>query len=781
MRLRIAMLAALFVTSSVPMVAQTIPVDANGVKVVTFKPGEKIAKQLKGDNKKDIKKLVVKQTGDPDGYGWYEFEKMLSKLPNLEALDASDSESASTLLSGSVDTYVCGNGLRKIETLKLQSTRKISEAMSSDPYQRLLYLIRDIRLPEKYRLYPSLTDCVITNVWNGSGFTDCDSLYVNCLYENQFVLVLLPKENGVCFKKINNPTSHNYQILVGNHGRGNFIEPANANLDGAIVIDEGFLFRNSQEELVIPESVKYLMNFSSGRGEVNVFNVASSSKPLHIYFESYYGQNINKQALFDRPVVVHSGRFGQYKTFDSLAFNKSAELKKGAVIRDVRKIVFNADAEIAQGCGGSGADSIIFNGPSHLAKEAFGNVGTIIFNAPVKLEENYAAAKQVYVPDGYKQSVPKSSTGRVIEMLTEKAAKDKIAKTIELQKPGSLLSIISPDELSKVDSLTVAGTMNFADAKVLTESGARIGYLNLRDCIIIDTDNESGVRNSEVPRNFMKGSDALKEIILPRTATEIDQNALSNCARLKTVVFPPYLERIWYGALENCSSLEEVILPKSLTHIADNSSHSETFGKCPDLKKVVFNGCTLSYNRYLFKDSKNLKEIWLPGYKEWSGGYDHQIGKSPHRGVKVYVPQNVTSFTGDYVECEVYFQSPKVPHKGRDLTLDHCTIYCPKGATTSYYSAFGKDNKYVEADFPTMKPEKDDYALQYINKQKALAKKLEAEKAKKADAEWRRQYGDNTEPCMQCYGTGILRRKVGNTYHSQFCPYCNGSGAVRKR
>lgn len=43
-----------------------------------------------------------------------------------------------------------------------------------------------------------------------------------------------------------------------------------------------------------------------------------------------------------------------------------------------------------------------------------------------------------------------------------------VAKTIRLNSPGTLLSVIPPNELGKIESLTITGYMNKADANVLT-------------------------------------------------------------------------------------------------------------------------------------------------------------------------------------------------------------------------------------------------------------------------------------------------------------------------
>lgn len=77
------------------------------------------------------------------------------------------------------------------------------------------------------------------------------------------------------------------------------------------------------------------------------------------------------------------------------------------------------------------------------------------------------------------------------------------------------------------------------------------------------------------------------------------------------------------------------------------------------------------------------------------------------------------------------------------------------------------------------------YSSEEIQAKSKVADRQEKAEREREDArreaEWRRKYGPNAEPCMQCYGTGIYTRRVGNNYHRQFCPYCNGTGVVNRR
>lgn len=249
---------------------------------------------------------------------------------------------------------------------------------------------------------------------------------------------------------------------------------------------------------------------------------------------------------------------------------------------------------------------------------------------------------------------------------------------INLNTPGSLLSAISPADLSKTKSLTISGRMNEDDAKVLTELGTNISYLNLQNCNI--TSDGTG-DYYQIPMNFMKDR-----------------------PKLKTVVFPKNLKSIDYFAFQNCIALEEVILPKSLKNMANRLWAGEDgtpFRGCTSLKKLIFNGSVLKSKLDLPGNiTQNLQKIRFPGTSDGSAiGYYHGISGTV-RNAKVYIPALVEcDFGGTFENCEVYFESPKAPESIHYLKLNNCTIHIPKGSTTSYYSKFGNQN-YVESDYP---------------------------------------------------------------------------------
>lgn len=258
---------------------------------------------------------------------------------------------------------------------------------------------------------------------------------------------------------------------------------------------------------------------------------------------------------------------------------------------------------------------------------------------------------------------------------------ERIVTTIRLNSPGTLLSVIPPNELGKIESLTITGYMNKADANVLTELGTNISYLNLNDCHIINSEEADLSQVCEIPYGFMR-----------------------NRPKLKEIVFPKNLRSIGDFAFQDCSSLEELILPQSLKYMNNRLWAGEDgtpFKGCTSLKKIIFNGTILKYKLILPKDiAPSLKEIRFAGTSDGSAvGYYHGISGTVSNA-KVYIPASIKSdFGGTFENCEIFFESPKAPESTYYLKFNNCKIHIPKGSTTSYYSKFGNLN-FIESDYP---------------------------------------------------------------------------------
>lgn len=333
------------------------------------------------------------------------------------------------------------------------------------------------------------------------------------------------------------------------------------------------------------------------------------------------------------------------------------------------------------------------------------------------------------------------------EYILEKGKKTK-SYTLNLEKPGTILSSLSLDELDIIDSLTIVGFLYDTDMKIFDKC-KRLSYLDLGRAVITyspETLREERQKmeafkaifamagavadakydnfemsaldhayvkafeqlakgassvtaaddNCIIPSGSFSNRTQLKKVILPYRAKHIGNNVLSNCPKLESVELPLYLETIRKESFMQCPKLKDLKFPSTLNYIGESSFMGCNSIEVVDLSQCNFNG---GYNTYAewagaFRDCASLREIHLPqGVKtkdETDYGYiDRELRKHT---LKVYIPATWEKFgsLNRWGNAELYFESPTAPgYFGHAYDNVNVVIYCPKGSTTSYYNAVG--------------------------------------------------------------------------------------------
>ena len=75
--------------------------------------------------------------------------------------------------------------------------------------------------------------------------------------------------------------------------------------------------------------------------------------------------------------------------------------------------------------------------------------------------------------------------------------------------------------------------------------------------------------------------EAIKEVVIPSSVTEISNEAFRNCYHLEKVVIPNSVKKIGKEAFYECRELKELFIPDSVKEIG-----METFYNCKKLEKV---------------------------------------------------------------------------------------------------------------------------------------------------------------------------------------------------
>lgn len=262
------------------------------------------------------------------------------------------------------------------------------------------------------------------------------------------------------------------------------------------------------------------------------------------------------------------------------------------------------------------------------------------------------------------------------------------------EKESGLLNVLGQDNLGKVVSLKVTGTINGYDIMVIRNKMPYLHHLDLTDATIVANDFEyyTGYHTEDnIIGNYMFASLVkLLSVKLPKNVTCIRDDALFSCSNLVEVVLPVKLEKIGSSAFSGCSGLTNIDLP-------------------PTLKTI---GC------YAFSNCSRLEKISLPGVES----IDHNAFDYCYKLTEVRIPSTLKAI-GDnafsWVDLKkVYTYTVEPINIGQKTfettTYKTGTLYIPKQSKNNYYwnTQWSQFAKLEEFDEP--------YKYFYLNKEYTL-------------------------------------------------------------
>ena len=178
------------------------------------------------------------------------------------------------------------------------------------------------------------------------------------------------------------------------------------------------------------------------------------------------------------------------------------------------------------------------------------------------------------------------------------------------EKESGLPNVLGQDNLGKVVSLKVRGTINSYDIMAIRNKMPYLHHLDLTDATIVANDYEyyTGCHTEDnVIGDYMfHNLDKLISVKLPKNATSIRSCALSDCSSLVEVILPVKLEGIGSSAFDFCSNLKNIDFPPTLKTIG-----SHAFQRCDRLEKISLPGVeTIYYSAFL--GCSTLTEVRIP-------------------------------------------------------------------------------------------------------------------------------------------------------------------------
>ena len=235
-----------------------------------------------------------------------------------------------------------------------------------------------------------------------------------------------------------------------------------------------------------------------------------------------------------------------------------------------------------------------------------------------------------------------------IAIACNKAVEPITQKTISVDQPGLLSSLLTEDEILTLTELTISGSLNGTDIRVLRNMAKNccLSFLDLKDASImvggnaylIESDGISYHTNEDdISTRMFSSCNKLKSIVLPKTLKNIGEEAFYNCSKLSSIKWFEGLDSIGDQAFYHSGLSGEMVLPKSLRTIGrraffDNNIQKVTiqsdiivpsyesyyaiggnssFANCKQLKEIIINeGCTKL--EVGFQGCETLSSVILP-------------------------------------------------------------------------------------------------------------------------------------------------------------------------
>lgn len=264
--------------------------------------------------------------------------------------------------------------------------------------------------------------------------------------------------------------------------------------------------------------------------------------------------------------------------------------------------------------------------------------------------------------------------------------------TTAQENTSGLRNVIGEDNLTKVVSLKVKGTINGYDIMIMRNKMPHLCWLDLSDANIVANPYEyyTGYHTEDnvVGVNAFCKLSKLISIKLPNSATVIDGCAFSECDNLQETVLPNKVVTIGGWAFTFCSKLRKIEFPPTLKNIKDYA-----FYNCFSLEKVELPGVE-TIDTGAFKDCSKIKSIRIPSTVK-------SIGKE---AFACPIIKDVYAYTVEPINIDQTTFS----------TYTTATLHIPTQSFDNYYwnTEWGQFNNRVKFDEP--------YKYFYLNKEYTL-------------------------------------------------------------
>lgn len=188
-----------------------------------------------------------------------------------------------------------------------------------------------------------------------------------------------------------------------------------------------------------------------------------------------------------------------------------------------------------------------------------------------------------------------------------------LKRTVKLDMPGSLSTVLTVKELKSIINLTLSGTMDARDFKTIRDHMFALDTLDLSAVTIAaykgfdgttDETNHEYLAN-EIPSDALLNKLGYLYLILPNTITSIGHSAFMNTYGIRKLTIPNQVVAIGRGAFSWCG-FDSIILPNSLKIIGQ-----EAFRHCARLKYISIPNSVELIDGFAFMDCPELAGITI--------------------------------------------------------------------------------------------------------------------------------------------------------------------------
>jgi hypothetical protein len=170
-----------------------------------------------------------------------------------------------------------------------------------------------------------------------------------------------------------------------------------------------------------------------------------------------------------------------------------------------------------------------------------------------------------------------------------------VYKTIHVETPGTLSSLLTFEDRSTVTNLTLTGNINRNDLNTLQSLTPPLISIDLNSTYIAGDSIGAGSFNQYIT-----------SIVLPASLKRIGVFALSGCLKLDSLTIPPSVNSIADFAFASCRSLKSIVIPNSVSSMGNYA-----FGSCDSLTTVIFLPGLSQIKEYTFAGCTSLKSVTL--------------------------------------------------------------------------------------------------------------------------------------------------------------------------